>query len=59
MPLLRGERIEPRLVYFESLYPYFNFKWSPLRGARHNEWKYILAPREELYNIARDPEPRK
>jgi tetratricopeptide (TPR) repeat protein len=55
MPLLRGERIEPRLVYFESLYPYFNFKWSPLRGARHNEWKYILAPREELYNIARDP----
>jgi arylsulfatase A-like enzyme/Tfp pilus assembly protein PilF len=55
MPLLRGERIEPRLVFFESLYPYFNFKWSPLRGARHNEWKYILAPREELYNIARDP----
>jgi len=56
MPLLRGERIDPRIVYFESLYPYFNFKWSPLRGARHNEWKYILAPREELYNIARDPE---
>jgi arylsulfatase A-like enzyme/Tfp pilus assembly protein PilF len=55
MPLLRGERIEPRLVFFESLYPYFNFKWSPLRGVRHNEWKYILAPREELYNIARDP----
>jgi arylsulfatase A-like enzyme/Tfp pilus assembly protein PilF len=55
MPLLRGERISPRFLYFESLYPYFNFKWCPLRGVRHNEWKYILAPEEELYNVAEDP----
>ena len=55
VPVLRGDRIDPRMLYFESLYPYFYFKWSSLRGVRHNNWKYILAPEEELYNLTQDP----
>ncbi len=55
VPVLRGDRIDPRMLYFESMYPYFYFRWSPLRGVRHNNWKYILAPEEELYDIAQDP----
>jgi arylsulfatase A-like enzyme/Tfp pilus assembly protein PilF len=55
VPVLKGGRIEPRMLYFESMYPYFYFKWSALRGLRHNNWKYILAPEEELYDLARDP----
>jgi arylsulfatase A-like enzyme/Tfp pilus assembly protein PilF len=55
VPLLKGDRIDSRMLYFESLYPYFYFKWSSLRGVRHNNWKYILAPEEELYNLAEDP----
>jgi arylsulfatase A-like enzyme/Tfp pilus assembly protein PilF len=54
-PVLKGDRIDPRMLYFESMYPYFYFKWSPLRGVRHNNWKYILAPEEELYDLAEDP----
>jgi arylsulfatase A-like enzyme/Tfp pilus assembly protein PilF len=55
VPLLKGDRIASRVLYSESMYPYFYFKWSPLRGVRHNNWKYILAPEEELYDLARDP----
>ncbi len=55
VPVLKGDRIDSRMLYFESMYPYFYFKWSPLRGVRHNNWKYILAPEEELYDLAEDP----
>lgn len=58
VPILRGNRIEPRMLYFESLYAYFYFKWSQLRGLRHNNWKYILAPEEELYDVSADPQER-
>jgi arylsulfatase A-like enzyme/Tfp pilus assembly protein PilF len=55
VPIMKGDRIEPRMLYFESMYPYFYFKWSPLRGLRQNKWKYILAPEEELYDLSSDP----
>jgi arylsulfatase A-like enzyme/Tfp pilus assembly protein PilF len=58
LPIMRGDRIEPRMLYMESLYAYFYFRWSQLRGLRHNNWKYILAPEEELYDLAADPEER-
>jgi arylsulfatase A-like enzyme/Flp pilus assembly protein TadD len=41
--------------YFESLYPRIAYLWSPLRGIREGEWKYILAPEEELYLVSEDP----
>jgi arylsulfatase A-like enzyme/Flp pilus assembly protein TadD len=55
VPLMRGERLDPEFCYFETLYPYFAYRWSPLRGVRFNEWKYILSPEPELYNVAADP----
>jgi arylsulfatase A-like enzyme/Tfp pilus assembly protein PilF len=55
VPLLEGDRIDPRMLYLESMYPYFYFKWSALRGVRHNNWKYIFAPEEELYDLSEDP----
>jgi arylsulfatase A-like enzyme/Tfp pilus assembly protein PilF len=58
VPIMKGDRIEPRMLYFESLYAYFYFKWSQLRGVRHNNWKYILAPEEELYDLTTDPDER-
>jgi arylsulfatase A-like enzyme/Tfp pilus assembly protein PilF len=58
VPIMSGNRIEPRMLYFESLYSYFYFRWSQLRGLKHNNWKYILAPEEELYDVAADPEER-
>lgn len=54
LPLLRGESLAPEFAYFETFYPYFAYRWSPLRGVRFNEWKYIFAPEEELYDVGSD-----
>ena len=54
-PAIRGAR-EPadRLVYSESLYPE-RFGWSALRAARDGRFKFIDAPRPELYDLETDP----
>jgi arylsulfatase A-like enzyme len=45
----------PRLVYGESLHAHDSFGWSPLRSVRAGPYKYIEAPRPELYNLHDDP----
>lgn len=55
VPLITGGSLPPDVAYFESLYPYFSYRWSQLRGVRLSKWKYILAPREELYDVSEDP----
>jgi len=45
----------PRGVYSESLYAHDGFGWAPLRSLRNGAYKYIDAPRPELYNLATDP----
>jgi arylsulfatase A-like enzyme/Tfp pilus assembly protein PilF len=55
-PALRGgaePREEP--VYAESLVPLLHFGWSDLRVLREGRWKYIQAPRPELFDLATDP----
>lgn len=58
MPLIKGETLRPEFSYFETLYPYFAYRWCPLRGVRFGEWKYIRGPEEELYNLRQDPGER-
>jgi len=41
--------------YIETLYPRTYMNWSELRGMRTDRWKFILAPRPELYDLERDP----
>jgi arylsulfatase A-like enzyme/Flp pilus assembly protein TadD len=43
-----------RWVYFESLYPQREFGWAPLRGLKNERFKYIDAPRPELYDLRSD-----
>jgi len=45
---------EDRAVYFESVLPKRWHNWSELRGAVVGDWKLILAPQPELYQLARD-----
>ncbi len=55
MPLLRGQtRREIPVSLAESWYPRLHFGWSELRSARVGEWKYIAAPRPELYDLRVD-----
>jgi arylsulfatase A-like enzyme/Tfp pilus assembly protein PilF len=41
--------------YAETAYGYLHFGWSELRSVRDGDWKYIDAPRPELYDLRRDP----
>jgi cytochrome c-type biogenesis protein CcmH/NrfG len=55
VPALRGGAPEARQIYAESFAPYFDFGWAGLRSMREGGWKYIAAPRPELYDTNRDP----
>lgn len=43
----------PRPLYCESLQA-AQFQCSPLNGIMQGSWKYIRAPRQELYDLSRD-----
>jgi arylsulfatase A-like enzyme/Tfp pilus assembly protein PilF len=58
-PLLDGTgTIEPVPVYSEALYARYHFGWSELTALTDDRYRYIKAPREELYDLARDPDER-
>ncbi|HET9887035.1 MAG TPA: sulfatase-like hydrolase/transferase [bacterium] len=42
-------------AYLETLHPQLFRGWSPLFGLRTDRWKYIRAPRPELYDLSQDP----
>ena len=44
----------PRIALGETDYP-LHFGWAPLESARSGEFKFIDAPRPELYDLAADP----
>ena len=44
-----------RLLYSETFAPLLDFGWSPLRAVRSGNWKYIAAPKPELYDLNADP----
>jgi arylsulfatase A-like enzyme/Tfp pilus assembly protein PilF len=49
-----GNRREVPVSIAESWYPRLHFGWSELRAARVGEWKYIAAPKPELYDLRTD-----
>lgn len=59
-PLLTGKAKDiPLNLYCVSRYPELNFNWAPLEGIVTSEgWKYIHAPKPELYNLKKDPEEK-
>ena len=54
-PLKAGVFARPRAVYSESLYAHDAFRWAPLRALRVGKYKYIQAPKAELYDLDADP----
>src|SRR5581483_5711690 len=41
-------------AFSETYYPYYHFGWSPLISLRTGAYKYIRAPRPELYDLSVD-----
>ena len=44
-----------RSVYSETLYPRYHFGWSDLYAATDARYRYIRAPRPELFDLKADP----
>ncbi len=65
---LRGRSLKPVLdgaahlpeqaIYSEAMYSRYHFGWSELTALTEPRFRYIKAPREELYDLARDPHER-
>lgn len=45
----------PRAVYSESLHTHDSFGWAALRSVTNGKYKYIEAPKAELYDLEKDP----
>jgi arylsulfatase A-like enzyme/cytochrome c-type biogenesis protein CcmH/NrfG len=54
LPLARGESMV-LLAYSETFYPRYHYGWSELTSVRDGRFKFIAAPRRELYDITADP----
>ncbi len=57
-PALGGSPLPERELYAESFAPLVEFGWAPLRALRAGSWKYIAAPRPELYDLDHDAAER-
>jgi choline-sulfatase len=53
-PVLSGVATAARVAFGETDYP-LRFGWAPLRSVREPGFKFIEAPRPELYALEKDP----
>lgn len=55
LPLLADPKLDLKLTaYSDTISPMTMYNYSPLRSIRTQGWKYILAPRPEMYHVADD-----
>jgi choline-sulfatase len=55
VPAFSGSPVHTEISYEETLFPKLSMGWSELRAIRTSSWKYIRAPRPELYDLVNDP----
>jgi len=56
LPLIEGTKEStPRYAYSESVATRLQYGWSALYSLRTNDYKFISAPRSELYDLRADP----
>jgi choline-sulfatase len=56
LPLMfQPQKKEKGFAYSESMSPNIQFGWSSLHSLRSTQYKYINAPKAELYDLTRDP----
>ncbi len=56
--LTNSGSIAPQGIYSEALYSRYHFGWSELLSLTDERYRFIKAPREELYDLERDPDER-
>lgn len=55
LPYMEGRKKDDLPCYLESYYPLETYGWSELVGLIDGGWKFIRAPRPELYDLKTDP----
>lgn len=56
VPVMQGKADkEPQNLYMESYLPRIHFNWSELRGVVFGRYKFIDAPKPELFDLTTDP----
>jgi arylsulfatase A-like enzyme/Tfp pilus assembly protein PilF len=55
VPWIRNKTRQDLDSVVETFYPRENFGWSEMVGIVSGPWKYIQAPRPELYDLSADP----
>jgi choline-sulfatase len=53
-PFFAGTELTPRTAFGQTDYP-LRFGWAPLRSVRDEGFKFIEAPKPELYDLHSDP----
>ena len=56
LPYIAGREKKDLSTYLETYFPRENYGWSELTGFVDGDWKYIKAPKPELYNLKTDPQ---
>jgi len=54
LPVIGGKKKQKEKIYFESLTPYLNRGWAPLRGFIAGKTKFIDLPIKEVYDLEKD-----
>jgi len=55
LPLMMNhDSPKEEIAYTETFYPRLHMAWSELQSFYYKDWKYIRAPKDELYNLSRD-----
>lgn len=56
LPLILGKQSENEsLAYSETYWPRYHYGWSELKSLRKGQYKFIDAPKPELYDVLEDP----
>jgi len=55
VPSFKSKEVPTTYSYAETLFPKLNMGWAEMRAIRTNRWKYIRAPKPELYDLVQDP----
>ena len=54
LPIINGNERRQKKIYFESLTPFLNRGWAPLRGFVEGNMKFIDLPIREVYDLKAD-----
>ena len=55
IPLMKEEQKKETIAVSESLYSEFHYGWSPLYSLTAGKFKYVDAPKPELFDLQKDP----